>query len=141
MDYRTDLYSLGVTFYELLTEFVPFDATDAMELVHCHIAKTPSPVCEVNPDIPSIVSDIVMKLLAKNAEDRYQSAFGVKADLERCLENLADLSFELAQNDFSGKFEISQKLYGRELEIETLLAAFERAASGFAEIMLVLDQE
>ncbi|MEK8021862.1 MAG: AAA family ATPase, partial [Candidatus Parabeggiatoa sp.] len=78
-----------------------------------------------------------MKLLAKNAEDRYQSAFGVKADLERCLENLADLSFELAQNDFSGKFEIPQKLYGRELEIETLLAGFERAASGFAEIMLV----
>ncbi|MDM8557213.1 AAA family ATPase [Candidatus Parabeggiatoa sp. HSG14] len=168
MDYRTDLYSLGVTFYELLTGQLPFDATDAMELVHCHIAKTPSPVCDVNSDVAPIVSDLIMKLLAKNAEDRYQSAFGVKADLERCLknltglsedryqsafgvkadlekcqenltgfENLSGLSFELAQNDFSGKFEIPQKLYGRENEINTLLQAFERISSGKAEMMLV----
>ncbi|MDM8557215.1 ATP-binding sensor histidine kinase [Candidatus Parabeggiatoa sp. HSG14] len=143
MDYRTDLYSLGVTFYELLTRQLPFDATDAMELVHCHIAKTPTPVCDVNPDVPPIVSDLIMKLLAKNAEDRYQSAFGVKADLEKCqenltgLEDLSGLPFELAQNDFSGKFEIPQKLYGRDNEVNTLLQAFERVSLGKTEMMLV----
>ena len=143
IDYRTDLYSLGVTFYELLCGQLPFTVTDAMELVHCHLAKTPSPVCEVNPEIPTIVSNIVMKLLAKNAEDRYQSAFGVKADLEeclknlRCFENLGGFSFELAQNDFSGKFEIPQKLYGRDQEVNILLQAFERVSSGTAEMMLV----
>jgi len=83
VDYRTDLYSLGVTFYELLTGFVPFMTTDVMELVHCHIAKIPAPINEVNTHVPSIISDIVMKLMAKNAEDRYQSAFGLKADLEK----------------------------------------------------------
>ncbi|RKZ39536.1 MAG: hypothetical protein DRQ49_11170, partial [Gammaproteobacteria bacterium] len=135
MDYRTDLYSLGVTFYELLCGQLPFTATDAMELVHCHIAKQPTPPS--GPDIPPIVSDIIMKLLEKNAEDRYQSAFGVKADLEECLKNLGGFSFELAQNDFSGKFEIPQKLYGRDLEVNTLLQAFERVSNGTAEMMLV----
>ncbi len=145
LDYRTDLYSLGVTFYELLTGFVPFMATDAMELVHCHIAKPPSPVCEVNPDIAPIVSDIVMKLMAKNVEDRYQSAFGLKADLEKCFaltkrvfgNKLFSTRFELAQNDFSGKFEIPQKLYGRDNEINSLLQAFERVSFGKTEMMLV----
>ncbi len=85
LDYRTDLYSLGVTFYELLTGKVPFKLDNALELVHCHIAKTPKPLCEANPDVPPIISDIVMKLMAKNVEDRYQSAFGVKADLEKVL--------------------------------------------------------
>jgi len=145
LDYRTDLYSLGVTFYELLTGTVPFESTDAMELVHCHIAKTPFPACEVNPDIPPIVSDIMMKLLAKNAVDRYQSAFGLKADLEKCLtltkkvfgNKLFSTHFELAQNDFSGKFEIPQKLYGRKNEVNTLLQAFERVSQGTTEMMLV----
>ncbi|HIE02286.1 MAG TPA: response regulator [Thiotrichaceae bacterium] len=136
LDYRTDFYSLGATFYELFTGVVPFGTKDALELVHCHLAKTPVPVCEVNSNVPQILSDIVMKLMAKNAEDRYQSAFGVKFDFEKCLEN-PGLSFELAQNDFSGKFKIPQKLYGREFEIDTLLAAFERVASGTAELMLV----
>jgi predicted ATPase/serine phosphatase RsbU (regulator of sigma subunit) len=145
MDYRTDLYSLGVTCYEILTGKLPFTTTDAMELVHCHIAKTFSPVCEVNPDIPPIVSDIVMKLLAKNAEDRYQSAFGLKADLEKCLaltkkvfgNKLFSAHFELAQNDFSGQFQIPQKLYGRSNEVNTLLQAFERVSNGKTEMMLV----
>jgi len=143
LDYRTDLYSLGVTFYELLTGKVPFESDSAMELVHCHIAKTPVAVNEVNPEVPPIISDIVMKLMAKNVEDRYQSAFGVKADLEKCqenltgLEDLSGLQFELAQNDFSGKLQIPQKLYGRENEINTLLQAFERVSEGTTEIMLI----
>ncbi len=138
LDYRTDLYSLGVTFYQLLTRHLCLlMPTDAMELVHCHIAKTPIPVGEVNPDVPKIVSDMIMKLMAKNAEKRYQSAFGIKADLEKCLENLGCLSFELAQNDFSGKLQIPQKLYGRDNEIKTLLQAFERVCSGKTEMMLV----
>ncbi|HIE01984.1 MAG TPA: serine/threonine-protein kinase PknK, partial [Thiotrichaceae bacterium] len=143
LDYRTDLYSLGVTFYELLTGTLPFESESPLELVHCHIAKTPVPVSEINPDVPPIVSDIVMKLMAKNVEDRYQSAFGVKADLEKCIENsesfenIGGLSFELAQNDFSGKFKIPQKLYGRENEVNTLLQAFERVSSGAGEMMLI----
>jgi predicted ATPase/signal transduction histidine kinase len=114
-----------------------------MELVHCHIAKNPVDVNEVNSNVPPIVSDIVMKLLAKNAEDRYQSAFGVKADFDKCLENLRGfgnlegLDFELAQNDFSGKLQIPQKLYGRENEVNTLLQAFERVSQGSAEMMLI----
>jgi predicted ATPase/serine phosphatase RsbU (regulator of sigma subunit)/tRNA A-37 threonylcarbamoyl transferase component Bud32 len=143
MDYRTDLYSLGVTFYEMLTGKLPFEPDDAMELVHCHLAKTPTPVCEANSNVPPIISNIVMKLMAKNAEDRYQSTFGVKADLEKCQENLsgfknlADLQFELAQNDFSTQLQIPQKLYGRENEVNTLLQAFDRISQGAAEMMLV----
>jgi predicted ATPase/signal transduction histidine kinase/CheY-like chemotaxis protein/tRNA A-37 threonylcarbamoyl transferase component Bud32 len=143
IDYRTDLYSLGVTCYELLTGFLPFQGDEAMELVHCHLAKTPIPLCEINPDIPVIVSDIVMKLMAKNAEDRYQSAFGVKTDFEKCLAqldefgNLSQFHFQLAQNDFSGKLHIPQKLYGRENEIDILLQAFERVSHEKAEMMLI----
>ncbi len=135
VDYRTDLYSLGVTFYELLTQKLPFESLDALELVHCHIAKSPVHPCEINADVPPILSRIVMKLMAKNVEDRYQSAFGLKRDLEKCLSNLKDLGnlggfiFNLAQHDVSGRFQIPQKLYGRETEIETLLQAFERVAN------------
>jgi len=141
MDYRTDLYSLGVTFYELLTGQLPFTATDAMELVHCHLAKNATPVCKVNPDVPPIVSDIVMKLLAKNAEDRYQSAFGLKADLQKLQLQFAKTAhlefFQIAQNDFSGKLQIPQRLYGRDSEVNTLLQAFERVSQAATEMMLV----
>jgi len=141
LDYRTDLYSLGVTFYELLTGKVPFEADSPLELVHCLMAKTPTPVCEVNPDIHPIVSDIVMKLMAKNVEDRYQSAFGVKADFSICLHQLETENrieaFELAQNDFSGQFQIPQKLYGRENETKTLLQAFERIAHFQPQVELI----
>ena len=82
VDYRTDFYSLGITFYEMLTGKLPFSAKDPLELVHCHIAKAPIPPQKLNPEIPDAVSEIVMKLLSKTAEDRYQSAFGIKIDLE-----------------------------------------------------------
>lgn len=141
VDYRTDLYSLGVTFYEMLTGQLPFEAKDSLEMVHCHIAKIPKPVHEANPGLPKVLSDIVAKLMAKNAEDRYQSAFGVKADLQRCLEMLTEKGkithFQLGQSDHSEKFQIPQKLYGRDAEFRSLMEAFERAANGGLEMMLV----
>jgi predicted ATPase/signal transduction histidine kinase/CheY-like chemotaxis protein/tRNA A-37 threonylcarbamoyl transferase component Bud32 len=144
LDYRTDFYSLGVTFYELLTGQLPFTTTDILELVHCHIAKQPIPPHQVNADIPRVVSDLIMKLMAKNAEQRYQSAWGLKADLEECLRQLETTgeiaTFQLGNQDISDKFQIPQKLYGRETEVETLLTVFERIATGEAkgaELLLV----
>ena len=140
LDYRTDFYSLGVTFYELLTGKLPFETKDGLELVHCHIAKQPVPPEEgrnqkaggTREKIPQALSDIVMKLMAKTAEERYQSAWGVVADLEECLLQLQTkgemLEFYLGTQDISDKFQIPQKLYGREVEVETLLEAFDRVA-------------
>jgi serine/threonine protein kinase len=140
LDYRTDFYSLGVTFYELLTNKLPFETTDALELVHCHIAKQPLPPSEMTSEIPQVVSGIVMKLMAKTAEERYQSAFGIKADLEECLNQLHQTGsisdFPLACQDIADKFQIPQKLYGRKQEIATLLSAFERASDRI-EMMLI----
>ncbi|MBW4681701.1 MAG: AAA family ATPase [Microcoleus vaginatus WJT46-NPBG5] len=141
IDYRTDFYSLGVTFYELLTGQVPFDYSDPMELIHCHIAKQAVPPHEINRTIPRAVSNIVMKLLAKTAEARYQSAWGIIADLEECLQQLQTegriADFEIAKKDITDKFQIPQKLYGREQEVEALLDAFERVSNGTTEMMLV----
>ncbi len=189
LDYRTDFYSLGVTLYEILTGKLPFESTDPLELVHCHIAKMPSllgngeqgtgngerlcggaeeqrsrgaevrlcggaevRLCggaegkDISPadgghpctpapffPIPQVIADIVMKLMAKNAEDRYQSAEGLKHDLDRCLQCLEATgeitSFKLGEMDFGDRFQIPQKLYGREAEIATLLEAFDRVAN------------
>ncbi len=141
LDYRTDFYSLGVTFYELLTHQLPFSTEDDLELIHCHIAKLPLSPAELNPAIPHILSAVVMKLMAKNAEDRYQSAFGVKYDLEQILANLKGLEnwsgFKLAQHDFSTHFHLPQKLYGREEEIQHILTAFDTVMQGCRQLLLV----
>jgi predicted ATPase len=183
IDYRTDYYSLGVTFYELLTGQLPFISQDPMELIHCHIAKMPTfegrrlegsrqeveretgnggigeipeiegtsdPSSDSDPSfIPQVLINIVLKLMAKNAEDRYQSALGLKSDLEQCWHQLATRGeitvFELGQRDLCDRFTIPEKLYGRETEVAQLLAAFDRVAnppssqteSGGIELMLV----
>ncbi|WP_422398717.1 AAA family ATPase [Trichormus variabilis] len=141
IDYRTDLYSLGVTFYELLTNRLPFQSNDPMELVYSHIAQKPISPIEVNPAIPQIVNDIIIKLMAKTPEERYQSAFGLRYDLENCLQkwqtNNEIPQFILGQRDISDRFFIPEKLYGRETEVFTLLAAFDRISQGTIEMMLV----
>ncbi|MBW4682142.1 MAG: AAA family ATPase [Microcoleus vaginatus WJT46-NPBG5] len=132
IDYRTDFYSIGVTFYEILTGRLPFQSTDPLELVHCHIAKMPTSPHQLNAEIPKAISDIVMKLLAKTAEDRYQTALGLKADLEACLTQLETTgkieNFIVGQRDKSGQFLIPQKLYGRDAEVAILMKAFIRVA-------------
>lgn len=141
MDYRTDLYSLGVTFYQMLTGRIPFESDDSMEMVHCHIARVPKAPHEVDKTIARPLSDIVMKLMAKMAEDRYKSAMGLAADLRRCLLLLTEegAGFELAvgEEDVSDKFQIPGKLYGRKEEIKALLSTFESVSLGAAEMMLV----
>lgn len=140
-DYRTDFYSLGVTFYELLTGIRPFRSDDPLEIIHGHIAKTPRAPAEVEPKIPSVLSDIVMKLLSKNAEHRYQSALGLREDLETCAKQWAAQRridpFRLGERDVPDHFVISQRLYGRDREVEQLLSAFESVCDGGAAMMLV----
>ena len=141
IDYRTDFYSLGVTFYELLTGKLPFQTDDPIDLVHCHLAKQPLAASIVNQSVPLVLSEIVSKLMAKNAEARYQSALGLKYDLETCLfqwqETGTLTKFDLGQRDLCDRFIIPEKLYGRESEVFSLLSAFERVSAGSTEMMLV----
>jgi predicted ATPase/signal transduction histidine kinase/GAF domain-containing protein len=142
IDGRSDLYSLGVTFYEMLTGTLPFTAADPLEWVHCHIARRPAPPHERRIDTPGALSAITMKLLAKTAEERYQTAGGVEADLRRCLAEWETHGridpFPLGAHDVSDRLLIPEQLYGREREIETLLACFDRVvAHGTAELVLV----
>ena len=141
IDYRTDFYALGVTLYELLTDTLPFTGNDAMELVYSHLTQVATPIHQVNPKVPEPISQIVAKLMAKNVEDRYRSALGLKNDLENCLkqwENAGVISeFEIGQRDLSDRLLIPEKLYGREREVKALLDAFDRVSHGGAELFLI----
>jgi predicted ATPase/GAF domain-containing protein/anti-anti-sigma regulatory factor len=141
LDTRSDLYSLGVTLYELLTYTLPFTSTDALALIHCHIARRPPTPQELNSRVPAIVSDVVMRLLAKASEDRYQTAAGLAADLRECLTQLqskGEISdFPLGRSDFSAELRVPQRLYGRQAEQQVLSAALHRAAAGSAELVLI----
>ena len=142
IDSRSDLYALGVTFYQMLTGALPFTAADPMEWVHCHLARRPMAPAERLREIPGVVSAIVMKLLAKRAEDRYQTAAGLESDLRRCqtewkAQRRVD-DFPLGEHDTPDRLLIPEKLYGRRHEVETLLAAFDRVVKGGApELVLV----
>jgi protein kinase len=148
IDYRSDFYGLGVTFYELLAGQLPFNSDDAMELVHCHIAKMPPALGKRQEargnraeEIPGVLSALVLKLMAKTPEERYQSAAGIERDLTECWQQWQTTGkvshFELGRGDKSDRFGVPEKLYGRETEVQTLLKAFDRVAAGTTEMMLV----
>ncbi|HVY32070.1 MAG TPA: AAA family ATPase [Polyangiaceae bacterium] len=141
IDWRSDLYSLGATFYLMLTGSAPFAAGDAAELAYYLIAVEPTPPATRSPDVPQVLSEIVLKLLAKDAEDRYQSADALCADLEQCRKLWQQggqiPQFALAQHGSAARFELPRKLYGREEELGSLLAALERTSSGASELVLV----
>ncbi|WP_053213766.1 ATP-binding sensor histidine kinase [Pseudomonas sp. Q12-87] len=142
IDSRSDLYSFGVTLYQMLTGSLPFMASDPIEWVHCHIAKKPLPPRERVATVPEVLSRIVMKLLAKTAEERYQTAASVEHDLKRCLEDWQQSgqisAFALGEHGASDRLRIPEKLYGREREVDTLVAAFSRIVHSSApELVLV----
>jgi PAS domain S-box-containing protein len=141
IDYRTDFYSLGATFYWLLTGTLPFEAPDDLGLIHCHLAATPVPPHLRNPQVPETLSHIVMKLLAKMPDDRYQSAHGLIADLEHCLRGLREQgtvpSFPPGREDYAERLQMPQRLFGREAERRELVAAFDHAAEGRSRVVFV----
>ncbi|MEK0190824.1 trifunctional serine/threonine-protein kinase/ATP-binding protein/sensor histidine kinase [Microcoleus anatoxicus] len=144
LDYRTDFYSLGISLYEMLTGTLPFASSDPLEIVYSHIAFQAISPHQINPEIPQIISEIVMKLMSKNAEHRYQSAAGLLADLEICLHQLDTKNqisdFTPGRLDILSQLLIPQKLYGREQQVNELLAAFERVGTHSAESLLPPNQ-
>lgn len=142
IDYRTDFYSLGVTIYQLLTGSLPFTYFDPMELVHAHIAKIPV-APQARNETPKPISDIVMKLLEKNPEDRYQNVDGIIYDLEWCLTNLEthrNSSLQIGTHDFSPIFQIPEKLYGRNKDVTQIMKSFSRVMEGTKELVFVSGQ-
>ena len=142
IDYRSDFYSLGVTFFELLSGQLPFPQQDAAELVYAHLAQTPPPLRSLRPELPEALEAIIRKLMAKNPEDRYQSAGGLWRDLHRCHECWQEhpqepIQFTIASSDWSDRFVIPEVLYGREAEVQTLLNAFDHASQGNSSLILV----
>lgn len=141
IDYRTDIYSLGITLYEMFTEQLPFKSKDFMELIHQHIAKQPIAPHIIEKYIPIAISDIIMKCIAKGPEERYNSAYGLKNDLENCFRQLKATRtikpFVVGRQDIFDQFHIPQKLYGRDREVETLLSAFERSSKDKALLVFV----
>src|SRR5882757_1583431 len=142
IDSRSDLYSLGVSLYEMLTGSLPFTASDPMEWVHCHIARKPVPPGERLNDVPAAVSAIILKLLTKTAEDRYQTAAGVGTDLRRCRDEWEFRrridTFLLGSHDTPDRLLIPEKLYGRECEIASLLAAFDRVITTGTPVLVLV---
>ncbi len=132
LDYRTDFYSLGITLYQLLIGQLPFQEREPLELVHCHLARTATPAQELIPAIPITLSNIIMKLIAKTPEERYQTAFGIRYDLEKCWQqwqkNQSFIPFSLGEGDIPDRFLVPEKLYGRQKEVDSLLKAFQRIA-------------
>jgi PAS domain S-box-containing protein len=141
IDQRTDFYLLGVLFYEMLTGKPPFESADQLELIHAHLARTPLPPCDIEPTIPEPLSDIVMRLLMKNPDERYSSAQGLLADLAECERQFRRSgtisAFTLAHHDRPVVFEIREKLFGRTRELKQLLDAFEEVRDGASKLVLV----
>ncbi|MDX1961446.1 MAG: AAA family ATPase [Leptospiraceae bacterium] len=141
IDYRSDFYSLGVVFYELLTGQKPFDNKDAIELVHSHIAKNPESPEKIDPRIPQVLAEIVLKLMSKSQEDRYKSHGGILYDLETSLQKFKQFksitNFKIGTKDVSTEFRISEKLYGREKEISELLSLYDICLTGKQKFVLI----
>jgi diguanylate cyclase (GGDEF)-like protein len=141
IDYRSDFYSLGATFYELFSGRKPFQSGDPMTLLHAQIATVPVPLHEIDAAIPQAVSDLVQRLLAKRPDDRYQSSFGLLQDLEACAERWRLYrrieGIELGCADVPERFCVAQRMYGREAECAAILGAFERISVGTVELLLI----